>query len=126
MHKNEPFDAVSMYTNINTDNALSDISKFLRNHSIVWAGIRNTETIIRGLVILMRNYLFKSGHTFWLQLTGTASMGTPPACMYATLYFAIYELELLNHFNSSITFYRRYIDDCFGNLDTPAAPGPGN
>jgi hypothetical protein len=34
--------------------------------------------------------------------------------MYATLYFAIYEIERLTHFKTSVAFYRRYIDDCFG------------
>jgi hypothetical protein len=105
-------DAVSMYTNIDTEHALTEIAKFLRTHPIC-KDTEAIEAIIRGLEILMRNNLFKFGDTAWLQLTGTA-MGTPPACMYATLYFAIYEMELLTHFNSSVAFYRRYIDDCFG------------
>jgi hypothetical protein len=105
-------DAVSMYTNIDTDHALQVISAFLRTHPLC-QNIYNIESVNRGLAILMRNNLFKFGNTYWLQLEGTA-MGTPPACMYATLYFAIYELELLTHFNASLAFYRRYIDDCFG------------
>jgi hypothetical protein len=105
-------DAVSMYTNIDTEHALSEISNFLRT-SPLCHGTTTIEATIHGLEILMRNNLFKFGDTAWLQLTGTA-MGTPPACMYATLYFAIYEMELLTHFESSVAFYRRYIDDCFG------------
>jgi hypothetical protein len=101
-----------MYTNIDTDHALSEISNFLRTHSSC-KGITNIEVIIRGLDILMRNNLFRFGNTFWLQLTGTA-MGTPPACMYTTLYFAIHELNLLTQFKISLAFYRRYIDDCLG------------
>ena len=105
-------DAVSMYTNIDTEHALSEISNFLRT-SPLCHGSTTIEATIRGLEILMRNNVFKFGDTSWLQLTGTA-MGTPPACMYATLYFAIYEMKLLTHFESSVLFYRRYIDDCFG------------
>jgi hypothetical protein len=105
-------DAISMYTNIDTDHALAEISKFLRT-SPLCHGITTIEATIRGLEILMRNNIFKFGDTSWQQLTGTA-MGTPPACMYATLYFAIFEMELLTHFESSVAFYRRYIDDCFG------------
>jgi hypothetical protein len=105
-------DAVSMYTNIDTDHALLVISQFLRTHPLCQT-IYDIESVNRGLEILMRNNIFKFGNTYWLQLEGTA-MGTPPACMYATLYFAIYELELLTCFNSSLAFYRRYIDDCFG------------
>jgi hypothetical protein len=104
-------DAVSMYTNIDTTHALHVISQFLRTHPLC-QNIYNIDSVNRGLEILMRNNLFKFGNTYWLQLEGTA-MGTPPACMYATLYFAIYEIELLTHFNSSLAFYRRYIDDCF-------------
>ena len=89
-------DAVSMYTNIDTDHTLSVIAQFLRTHPICQS-IYNIDSINRGLEILMRNNLFKFGNTYWLQLEGTA-MGTPPACMYTTLYFAIYELELLTYF----------------------------
>jgi hypothetical protein len=34
--------------------------------------------------------------------------------MYATLYFAIHELNLLTQFKIYLAFYRRYIDDCLG------------
>jgi hypothetical protein len=71
-------DAVSMYTNINTDHALSEISKFLRTHSVC-ADIHNIETIIPGLEIVMRNNLFKFGNTVWLQLT---TIGTPCTRLY--------------------------------------------
>jgi hypothetical protein len=108
-------DAVSIYTNIDNDHTLSVISTFLRTHSLCKEGITTIEASIRGLeILMMRNNLFKFGNTYWLQLTGTTPMGTPPACMYATLYFAIYEIELLTHFKTSVAFYRRYIDDCFG------------
>jgi hypothetical protein len=34
--------------------------------------------------------------------------------MYATLYFGIWEMEVLPLFSAHIPFYCRYIDDCFG------------
>lgn len=80
-------DAVSMGTNIDTDHALSVVSEFLRTHPLC-QNICNFNSINRGLEILMRNNLFKFGNTCWLQLEGTA-MGAPPACMCATLHFAI-------------------------------------
>jgi hypothetical protein len=61
----------------------------------------------------MRCNFFKFGDTYWLQMTGTA-MGTPPGCVYATLYFGIWELEIVPFFQANLPFYRRYIDDVFG------------
>jgi hypothetical protein len=105
-------DAVSMYTNIDTDHALTTIANFLR-HSPYCRNISNPEPIIRGLEIIMRNNVFRFGDTYWVQISGTA-MGTPPAPMYATLYYSIHELNFIPRFAQNIPFYKRYIDDCLG------------
>ena len=41
-------------------------------------------------------------------------MGTPPACCYATIYYAIREKYILEKYNNNLLFYKRYIDDVFG------------
>jgi hypothetical protein len=42
-------------------------------------------------------------------------MGTPPAPMYATLYFDIHEQEtILRKYGRFFLFYKRYIDDVLG------------
>ena len=41
-------------------------------------------------------------------------MGTPPACMWATLYYAAHKEELMTRYSKYLLFYRRYIDDVFG------------
>jgi hypothetical protein len=105
-------DATSMYTNIDTDHAIAMIAGFLRT-SPLCAMVSNKELILHALELIMRRNYFKFGDTYWLQLTGTA-MGTPPAPMYATLYFGIWEMEVLPLFSAHIPFYCRYIDDCFG------------
>ena len=41
-------------------------------------------------------------------------MGAPPAPAFATLYYGIFELELLNTFSSQLCYLKRYIDDQIG------------
>jgi hypothetical protein len=104
-------DATSMYTNIDTDHALAKIAAFLRTSPLATAA--SSEPLIRALEIIMRRNYFRFGDTYWLQTTGTA-MGTPPGCVYATLYFGIWELEIVPYYSANLPFYRRYIDDVFG------------
>lgn len=45
------------------------------------------------------------------QIDATA-MGTPSACMYATVYYAVHEIEvLLRKYREYIILYKRLIDD---------------
>ncbi|KAL7528140.1 hypothetical protein ACHAXR_002292 [Thalassiosira sp. AJA248-18] len=42
-------------------------------------------------------------------------MGTPSACMYATVYYAFHEITvLLQKYSEHLIFYKRLIDDGFG------------
>ena len=89
------FDAVSMYTRIDTNHALQTIHRFLISH-VAWVfglGIQG-DKLMQALRIVMTRNIFKFDDTWWHQRTGTA-MGTPPAPAYATLYFAIFELEIV-------------------------------
>ena len=112
-------DATSMYTNIDTNHALSEIYNFLTNTKPTICKVENisVDAIMLALNIIMRHNVFKFGDTCWVQLTGTA-MGTPPAPMYATLYFAIHEYNVIPS-TICLPFYRRYIDDGFGIWDPP-------
>ena len=121
-HRNWParsrlftMDAVSMYTNIHVGHALPVILHFLRTHNL-GKFIQKEEDINLGrlefaIKLVMENNVFKFGDTFWLQTAGTA-MGTPPATDYATLYYAIHELNVIKLF-PEIRYYCRYIDDGF-------------
>jgi hypothetical protein len=104
-------DAVSMYTNIDTDHALDTIGHFLRTNKMA-RGLP-AKAILSALNLIMRWNIFKFGDMLWKQLSGTA-MGTPPACVYATLYFAIHELAMPTHLQDCLTCYKRYIDGGIG------------
>jgi hypothetical protein len=101
-----------MYTNIDTDHALDTIvGHFLRTNKLAHG--LPAKAIISALNLIMRWNIFKFGDTLWKQLSGTA-MGTPPACVYATLYFAIHELAMPTHLQGCLALYKRYIDDGIG------------
>jgi hypothetical protein len=106
-------DAMSMYTNIDTDHGLTTVARMIqRFHSKDHHAI--PKQIILALNLVMRNTLFKFDDTFWEQLVGTA-MGCPPAPMYANLYFAYHESErILTKYAKYLAFYKRYIDDVLG------------
>ena len=104
-------DAVSMYTNIDTYRALHSIRNFLRRNPLFRR--MPLDAIHDALDLIMNNNVFQFGDCFFRQLTGTA-MGTPPACCYATIYYAIKESNLLERFSDNLLFYKRYIDDVFG------------
>lgn len=113
-------DAISMYTNIDTDTALSEINRFLHDNPALVEDL-NIDCLMEALTIVMRNNIFTFGDTYWHQLSGTA-MGTPPAPCYATLFYAIKEQNLLENYSNNLLYYKRYIDDVFAiwdNYDPP-------
>ncbi|KAL7526092.1 hypothetical protein ACHAWF_001628 [Thalassiosira exigua] len=66
------------------------------------------------MVIVMKNNIFEWGYCYFLQLLGTA-MGTSAACMWATIYFVIHEIDkLLPNYGGYLLIFKRFIDDMFG------------
>ncbi|KAL7544454.1 hypothetical protein ACHAWF_007836 [Thalassiosira exigua] len=121
-------DAKSMYTNIDTDHAINVISTWL--DSLELPDGFPLDAVKEAMKLVMRNNVFEWGDCFFLQLLGTA-MGTSAACMWATIYFAVHELDcllptygyhllppyargLLTSHTQQLLFYVRFIDDIFG------------
>jgi hypothetical protein len=104
-------DAVSMYTNIDTNHAMSVIPQFL-NTQPTHATIHEKNAAIEGLDLIMKNNIFQFGNTYWVQLNGTA-MGVSPSCVYATIYYAVHEQTFIHKYEE-LHFYKRYIDDVIG------------
>jgi len=101
-------DAVSMYTNIPTKKALNELST-------------QPEHVHDALDLIMNNNVFQFSDTFWKQRSGTA-MGTPPACMWATLFFASHENKLCTTYERWLLDWARYIDDGIGIWDWTGTP----
>jgi hypothetical protein len=80
-------DATSMYTNIDPKEGIDVIYKYLTTYNEEVKDTVNVRFICKLLEIVMENNVFKFGDTWWLQQVCTA-MGTPCACIYATLFFA--------------------------------------
>ena len=83
-------DAVSMYTNINTDHALLTLQAWLTLHQQELPPNFPTTMVMEATELIMRNNIFQFDDTFWLQRTGTA-MGSSLAVTYATIYYAYHE-----------------------------------
>jgi hypothetical protein len=110
-------DAISMYTNINTEFALETIEQWYNKHSVRFKkmGLPPTNIVIQGLKLVMENNVFQFDDIFCHQQNGTA-MGTSVACTYATIFQGAYEeTNIIPKMESFGTrFYRRLIDDGFG------------
>ncbi len=65
--------------------------------------------LIAGLENIMHWNIFQFGNTHWKQLSDTA-MGTPLACIYAMLYFAIHKLAMPVALQACLAIYKCYID----------------
>jgi hypothetical protein len=102
-----------MYTNIDTEHAFIVITAWMSTSPIPVQAQINVPALLTGLRLIMSYNVFCFGDTFWHQLTGTA-MGTPPAPMYATLYFCIHEMLIIPKYQHRLIYYCRYIDDGFG------------
>jgi len=103
-----------MYTNINTQQAIKSMRDFIQVNSDKIPQTFPGTLFLEILEIVMMNNIFSFGHTFWLQLTGTA-MGMPAACAYATITFRQHEnIHILPKFRSHLLYYKHYIDVVFG------------
>ena len=104
-------DAEAMYTNIDPEDGINTIEKYLDLYSHEYKGYIPKKLIIELLRLIMTKNVFQFGSTWWIQLIGTA-MGTPCACAYATLYFAYHERTFLQvKYKDNLLLYSRYIDD---------------
>jgi hypothetical protein len=107
-------DAVSMYTNIDTNHGLDTIGKWLDLHRMEILAEHDNfpfALIMDLLRLVMTNNVFQFDDCWYHQQNGTA-MGTSVACVYATIYYSYHEeTTILPNYKSSLLYYRRFIDD---------------
>jgi hypothetical protein len=106
------FDAVSMYTNINTQDCIERLSTYLLDPSTKKRFPHYPpKALVAAIKLVMNNNRMKFGDIFVQQLKGIA-MGMSPAPPIANLYVALHEATcILPTFASSLFFYVRFIDD---------------
>ena len=109
------YDAVSMYTNIDTDECIEALTIFLNRHDIQRRFQHYKPTaLVEALKIVMKNNRMKFGDIIVKQVKGIA-MGMSPAPTIANLFVAIHEVEkILEHFSPFLFWLKRFIDDGFG------------
>jgi hypothetical protein len=96
-------DATSMYTNIKTDPALEEISKYIVDNPNLCSHC-DIVALIEALHLVFKNNYFKCGDTHWEQISGTG-MGTPPAPPWATVFFGIHESQMVPRWQAHVPFY---------------------
>ena len=107
-------DATSMYTNIKPTHGIETLHNWFITFPTFIPKDIPTTFILELVKIILTNNFFKFGNTSWAQKSGIA-MGTPMACILATLYFGFYEKTyLLQKYAKNLLFFKRQIDDILG------------
>ena len=106
------FDAISMYTKIDTEDCITRLTGFLSDPEVRKQFPHyNYKALIAALEIVMRNNRMRFGDIIAKQLVGIA-MGMSPAPTIANLYVAIHEAnELLRFLDSFLLKLWRFVDD---------------
>ena len=109
------YDAISMYTNIDTKQCIERLTAFLNNPATIATYPHlKPKALTEALQLVMKNNRMRFGNLYVHQHKGIA-MGMAPAPSIANLFVAIYESTHINPFpTSSLRFLRRFIDDGFG------------
>ena len=105
-----------MYSNIDPAEGISTLYKDLNEFKSELSATEEEQIdlICELTKLVMTTNVFQFGSSWWIQLIRTA-MGTPCACIYATIFFAYFERTRIMHkYQNNLLFYRRQIDNIFG------------
>lgn len=109
------YDAVSMYTNIDTQQCIERLTSFLSDPTTLEKFPHlKPKALIEAIDIVMNNNRMRFNNLYVHQHKGIA-MGMAPAPSIANLFVAIYENSNIITFPTThLMFLRRFIDDGFG------------
>ena len=103
-----------MYTNIDTNHGTSQVVEWIEEYHEGLPTDSPTEAVKEALKLDMHNKISEFEESSFEQLSGCA-MGTPAACIYATIYYAYHERKtLLPKYKNNILFFKIFIEDIFG------------
>ena len=114
-------DATAMYTNINTLPALSAISAYLCREEGVSFTHYQSQSLIDALHIVFKHNFLKFGDTYWCQKSGTG-MGISLVPPWATIFFGLYEEQLLAKWDRRSDFIIGLLTTCLGHGNATHAP----
>ena len=104
------FDVVSLYTNINTEEAVETVLEYTIKHHIELHGLE-TYDLFELLHLLLDNNIFTYNNTHYKQIRGLA-MGNRLSGTLAILCMDRFErLHIYQQLHPQLTIYVRYIDD---------------
>ncbi|KAL7524310.1 hypothetical protein ACHAXR_000518, partial [Thalassiosira sp. AJA248-18] len=109
------YDAVLVYTNINTDDCIERLSKFLSSREQTDRFPHySPRALIEAIILVMRNNRMRFSDILMKQISGIA-MGMSPAPTISNLYVAIDEAgNILQFLETFLRYLQRFIDDGFG------------
>ena len=107
------FDVVSLFTNVDVDEALNVLSEKMSVHT-EWKNytFMSKERIIQLCDMCIRYNHFIFMGQYYSQSSGLA-MGSPLSPLLANLYMEHLEQKCMNISLQKVLLYRRYVDDCF-------------
>ena len=109
------YDAISMYTNIDTENCIGRLSEYLlKSDTQKRFPHYPAKALVEAIEIVMRNNRMRFGDLIAKQIRGIA-MGMSPAPPIANIYVALHEEEeILPLLRTCVFFLNQFIDDGFG------------
>ncbi len=97
-----------MYTNVDVDHSIQTLHNWFDTYKNELPPDLSPLLLLKALEFVMNNNIFSFGDTYWLQKTGTA-MGTPCACMIASINFVgFYERSYI--LENIVTTYYSIVD----------------